>query len=236
MADGRHAATPSRKALLAIAGALVVAALVGVIVVALSGGDGPLDVFDGDTPETPAFAFEVTKPKPVETATDPNHQQAVTAAEAPADAVAERIDDLYTAAFLDPSNWMEGSYDEILDLFDRGARDAAERQLDVLTAGPGAAGAFDTITPMPSTLKLHVLFDPAGLPQSVEGSARFVAKGTGADGLVIFISKGQFIFEKSDGTWLVVSFSVRRSDEAREPKPASSSPGASPQPSGAEAS
>lgn len=211
----------------------MVAALVGVIVVALSGGDGPLDVFDGDTPETPAFAFEVAKPKPVETATDPNHQ-AMAAAEAPADAVAARLDDLYTGAFLDPANWMEGNYDEILDLFDREARDAAERQLDVLTAGPRAAGSFETITPMPSTLKLHVLFDPAGVPHSVEGSARFAAKGTGADGLVFFVSKGQFIFEKSDDTWLVVSFSVQRSDEAREPRAASSSPGASLQPSGAE--
>jgi hypothetical protein len=219
-------------------GALVVAALVGVIVFSLSGGeDGPLGVFTPDPPETPTFDFEVAKPKPVETAADPDHQQAMTAAETPADSVAAQLDDLYTAAFLDPTNWMEGSYDEVLDLFDRGARDAAERQLDVLTAGPQAGEAFETITPMPSTLKLHVLFDPAGAAQSVEGSARFVAKGTGTDGQVIFISRGQFIFEKSDGEWLVVSFSVQRRDEAREPKPASSSTGgASTESSGTSAS
>lgn len=221
-----------------VVGALLAVAIVGVIVFALSGGgDGPLDVFNDDTPDAPAFDFDRAKPKPVETAPDPDHQQAVAAAQGPADSVAQRLDDLYTAAFLEPSNWMEGSYDEILDLFASGARDAAERQLAVLTAGEEAGAAFDRITPLPSTLKMHVLFDPAGVARSVEGSARFVAKGTGADGLVMLISRGQFIFEKSDGEWLVVSFSVQRRDEAREPTPASPSPGAeSPEPSGADAS
>jgi hypothetical protein len=222
-----------------IVGALVVAALLAVVILSLSGGDGPLGVIVGnDTPEPPAFDFDVATPKPVETATNPDHQQAVAASEAPAEAVTERMDALYTAAFLDPANWMEGSYDGVLELFTGGARDAAEKQLDVLTAGPDAGEAFETIRPMPSTLKLHVLFDPAGVARSVEGSARFVARGTGADGQVLLISKGQFIFEKADGEWLVVSFSVQRSDDERAPKPGtSSSPsGGSAEPSGAEAS
>ena len=207
-------------------GALVVAVLVAVVVLSLSGGDGPLGVIVGnDTPETPEFAFDATKPKPVETATKPDHQQAVAAAKAPAEAVTQQLDDLYTAAFLDPGNWMDGAYDDVLGLFADGARDAAEAQLDVLTAGPEAAEAFETIRPMPSTLKIHVLFDEAGVAQSVEGSARFVGMGTGTSGQVMLVSKGQFIFEKSDGEWLVVSFSVRRNDEERQPKPdASSSP------------
>lgn len=208
-----------------IVGTLVVAALVAVAVFSLSGGgDGPLgDLVGDDIPETPEFAFDAAKPKPVETATKPDQQQAVAAAQAPAEAVTQQLDDLYTAAFLDPGNWMEGSYDEILELFDTGARDAAEKQLDVLTAGPQAGEAFETIRPMPSTLKIHVLFDPEGVPQSVEGSARFVAGGTGATGQVMLVSRGQFIFEKSGGAWLVVSFSVQRSDEEREPKPSGSS-------------
>lgn len=226
-----------------IVGALMVAALVAVAAFSLSGGgDGPLGGIVGDdTLETPEFAFDAAKPKPVETATKPDHQQAVAAAQAPAEAVTQQLDDLYTTAFLDPGNWMEGSYDEILELFDTGARDAAEKQLEVLTAGPEAGEAFETIRPMPSTLKIHVLFDPEGVPQSVEGSARFVARGTGATGQVMLVSRGQFIFEKSDGAWLVVSFSVQRSDEEREPKPSgSSSPSgggnASPSPSQVQAS
>lgn len=204
-------------------GALVVAVLVAVVVLSLSGGDGPLGVIVGDdTPETPEFAFDATKPKPVETATKPDHQQAVAAAQAPAEAVTQQLDDLYTAAFLDPGNWMDGAYDDVLGFFVDGARDAAEKQLDVLTAGPEAGESFETIRPMPSTLKVHVLYDPEGVAQSVEGSVRFVARGTGAEGQVMLVSKGQFILEKSDGDWLVVSFSVQRSDEEREPKPTAS--------------
>lgn len=209
-------------------GALVVLALVGVVIFSLSGSDGgPLGAIVGDdVPETPEFAFEVSKPKAVETSTKPDHQQAVAAARGPAEAVTQRIDDLYTAAFLDPGNWMDGSYDDVLDFFADGASDAAEAQLDVLTAGPDAPDAFDTIEPMPSTLKVHVLLDPEGVPRAVEGSARFAARGTGAAIDVMLVSKGQFVFEKSDGEWVVVSFSVQRNDEEAKPSP-SSSPGAS---------
>ncbi len=219
----------------------MVVALAVVAVFSLSGGDaGPLaDIVGDDTPETPEFAFEVAKPKAVETATKPNHQAAVTASQAPAEAVTQQLDELYTAAFLDPGNWMEGGYDGVLEFFSDDARDAAEDQLDVLTAGPAAGDAFDTITPRPSTLKIHVLLDPSRVPHAVEGSARFVARGTGVDGQVELISKGQFVFEKIDGDWLVISFSVQRRDEELEPKPsASGSPGASDsaEPSEAEAS
>ena len=222
-------------------GALVAVALAAVVIFSLSSGDGgPLGGIVGDdTPETPEFAFDTAKPKAVETSTKPDHKQAVAAAQVPAEAVTQRIDDLYTAAFLDPGNWMDGSYDDVLDFFDDEASDAAEEQIDVLTAGPGAPDAFDTIKPMPSTLKVHVLLDPEGVPRAVEGSARFVARGTGPVGEVMLVSKGQFVFEKTDGEWMVVSFSVQRNDEEREPKPdASSSPGASgsDEPSEAEAS
>jgi len=222
-------------------GALVALALVGAVLFSLSSGDdGPLGGIVGDdTPDTQEFAFETEKPIAVETSTKPDHKQAVAAAQGPAEAVTQRIDDLYTAAFLDPGNWMDGEYDDVLDFFARGASDAAEEQLDVLTAGPGAPDAFDTIKPMPSTLKVHVLLDPEGVPRAVEGSARFVARGTGSVGEVMLVSKGQFVFEKTDGEWMVVSFSVQRNDEEREPKPgSSSSPGASgsDEPSEAEAS
>ena len=237
MADGEHIATPSSKKPLLIVGVLVVVALVVVVFFSLAGGDaGPLGgIVNDDTPPTPEFAFVVAEPKTVETASAPNHQAAVTASQTPARAVTQRLDDLYTAAFLDPGNWMEGSYVDVVGFFSDDASSSAEDQLDVLTAGPGAAEAFDSIRPLPGRLKLRVLLDPAGVARSVEGSARFVARGTGPAGQVTMISTGQFIFGRVDGEWVVVSFSVQRSDEERTPKPgASTSPGASAEPSEAE--
>ena len=217
----------------------MVAALVVVAVFSLSGGEaGPLSKLVGDdTPETPEFAFDASKPKSVETAAKPDHKLAVEAAQGPAKAVTKQLDDLYTAAFLDPGNWMDDEYDDVLSFFVGDARDAAEKQLDVLTAGPAAGDAFETIKPMPSTLKLQVLLDPAGAPHAVEGSVRFVARGTGADAQVMLVSKGQFILQKDDGEWLVVSFSVQRTDEKREVEtdPSPSGTSGSTEPSEAEA-
>jgi hypothetical protein len=215
-------------------GAIVAIVLAAVAIFALTDGDaGSLPVIGDDVPETPEFAFETSKPKAVETSTDPNHKEAVAAAQAPAEAVTQRIEDLYTAAFLDPANWMDGEYDDVLAFFGEDATEAAERQLDVLTAGPGAGDAFESIRPLPSTLKVHVLLDPEGAPHAVEGSARFVARGTGDAGQVQLVSKGQFVFQKADGEWVVVSFSVQRSDEEEATSPSAS---ASAEPSEAEAS
>jgi hypothetical protein len=218
-------------------GVIAVLALAGVAIFALAGGDaGPLGGLVDDEPPTPAFEFVAADPKAVETSSKPDREGALTAAEAPAAAVTDRLDELYTAAFLDPGNWLDGDYDEVLDFFSGDAREAAERQIDVLTAGPAAGEAFDTIEPRASRLKLLVLLDPTGVARSVEGSAKFTARGAGPGGLVSLVSRGEFIFAKTDGEWLVVSFSVQRSDEEREPKPGgSSSPGSSPSESPAEA-
>lgn len=227
LADGRHSATPSRKKPLIAVGIFVVAVLVAVGVFSLSGGEaGPLGgIVGSDTPDAPEFAFDPTKPKAVETSANPNHKAATAAAEPAAETVTQQLDELYTAAFLEPGNWMEGDYEQVLEFFAGGARDEAETKLDVLTAGPEAGSAFDTIDPLPSTLKVRVLLTADRTPHAVEGSVRFSASGEGTGASVLLVSKGQFIFEKSDGEWLVTAFSVQRNDKQDEPR-ASSTPGA----------
>ena len=208
-------------------GVIVVAALVVVVLLSLSGGEaGPLGGIVGDdTPPAPAFAFETGKPKAVATAASTKAEAAAAPA---AKAVVQQLDALYTAAFLEPANWMDGDYDDVLSFFAGGARAEAESEIDVLTAGPEAGEAFDTIAPQPSKLKVQVLLDPGGAPHPAEGRGRVFARGTGAGGPVLLASNGQFILEKRDGRWLVVSFSVRRHDETEEPKPnASATSGAS---------
>jgi len=84
-----------------------------------------------------------------------------------------------------------------------------------------------------------VLMAPEGAPHAVQSTARFVARGVGDGGKVSLVSRGQFIFEKDDGEWRVVSFSVQRNDEAIEAEPGAStstSPSGTDEPSEAEAS
>jgi hypothetical protein len=204
-------------------GVFVVALLVAVGL-SLSGGEaGPLGgIVGSDTPDTPAFAFDPAKPKAVETSAEPNHKAAAKAAEPAAEAVTQRLDDLYTAAFLDPGNWMDGDYETVLELFADGARDEAETELGVLTAGPEAGAAFETIHPLPSTLKVRVLLTADRTPHAVEGTVRFFATGEGTGAPVMIVSKGEFIFEKSDGEWLVTAFSVQRNDQEDEQDASSS--------------
>jgi hypothetical protein len=206
-----------------VVGVLVVGVLVVVAVLSLSGGEaGPLGGIVGDdTPPAPAFEFETGKPKPVSTG-EATHAEAMAAAAPAAKAVVRQLDALYTAAYLEPANWMDGDYDDVLSFFAGGAKQEAETEIGVLTAGPEAGQAFEAIAPQPSELKVQVLLDPGGAPYAVEGSVRFFARGTGSDAPVLLASNGQFILEKRDGRWLVVSFSVRRHDEEEAPEPSAS--------------
>ena len=82
-----------------------------------------------------------------------------------------------------------------------------------MTAGSEAGFNYDTIEPVPSSIRTKVLLDPKGLPASVVGIAKFQANGDGSSGRHVFLSKGQFVMEKIDGEWVVVSFSVQRQDK-----------------------
>jgi hypothetical protein len=232
--------------LLIIGGVAVVAIVVAIIFVFSGGSDGPLgDVVGGDTPEVPEFAFKSSKPIVITTASNPNPEapqptpaqlqtakkKALTAALPAAKSAVETLDTYYTAAFLDPANWQEAAYDEVFGAFTSQARNEAESQLEVMTAGSEAGFNFDTIVPLPSTLRTKVLLDPKGFPASVVGLANFQANGNGSSGRYVFQSKGQFLLQKIDGEWTVVSFQVSRADKdkgAGEPSGgASASDGAS---------
>jgi hypothetical protein len=228
-AEGRHAASTPRKTPLLIIGGILVLVAVGVLVFVLTGGsDGPLGQAVGaDTPETPAFDFKVSKPKVVVTAADAKPKEAAAAAASAAKGATEAIDTFYTAAFLDPGNWQDGEYDEAFDGFTQQAGALGQRQLDAMTAGSAAGDAFETITPLPSTLRIKVLIDPKGLPYSAVGVVKFEAKGTGAAVSHVFVSKGQYILQKIDGEWTVVSFSVGREDKEKATPSGSGSPSAS---------
>jgi hypothetical protein len=227
LAEGRHAPESSRKTPLLILGGVVVAAALVALVIALSGGsDGPLSL-GGDTPETPEFAFKASKPIVITTAANPQPEapqptstqvnaakkKALAAAQPAADAAVDTLDAYYTAAFLDPANWQDAAYDEVFESFSNQARDEADSQLEVMTAGSEAGFNYDTIEPVPSSIRTKVLLDPKGLPASVVGIAKFQANGDGSSGRHVFLSKGQFVLEKIEGEWVVVSFSVQRQDK-----------------------
>ncbi len=200
---------------------------VGVIVAVLASGGSPVSILIPEEPTVPEFAFDTKKPAVITTAQiDPEAQEPTAAAQAAAKpaalAVRHRLDELYTAAFLDPANWDTATYDSVFEYFDAAAQPEARAKEAVLTAGTGAAGVLESILPRASTLKLKVLLDAEGDPVSVSGSVNFTARGVDADGArYTFKSKGQYVLAKVDGEWVIVSFSISRHD-SDEPAPSPS--------------
>jgi hypothetical protein len=209
---------------------VVVVAAVVLGFVLLGGDAGGIIPGIGGSPKppTPEFAFEVTKVTPVATRNDVKHAELQADAETAADEVTTQMDALYLGAFLDPDNWLEGSYDSVWELFESGASAEAQSQIETLTAGVGAGDAFEQILPAKGTLKTKVLFDQKEQAFSVVAVTRFEAVGSGKDGSdVRMTSRGQFVFQQVDGEWRVVSFKVLRDNEVEESVSASTSPSGS---------
>jgi hypothetical protein len=228
LSDGRHVSKSSRikPAYLIAGGVLVVAAVVLGFV--LLGGADSLPIIGGSPPPpTPEFAFTMTKVTPVATGSESTHKDLETKAKEAAGQVTDQMNTLYIGAFLDPGNWLDGSYDSVWELFDQGASTEAQSQVETLTAGTSAGDTFGQILPDAVKLKAKVLFDLKDQPYSVVAITRFEAVGSGKDGRddVRMTSKGQYVFQRVDGDWRVVSFKVLRDNEVHAPTP---SPSATP--------
>ena len=197
--------------------------LVVVVGFLFSGRNGKTQLLGGDGPTTPKFAFETTKVVAVPTRADATAAKLKEKAKAPANEVVKQMDALYIQAFLNPDNWQNASYDALWALFESGAGAEAQQQVDTVTAGSGAGAAFDEILPKTGTLKAKVLLDPNDVPYSVVAIVKFVATGTGKNGQdLLMTSQGQYVFQKIDGTWKVVSFRVLRNDEPQQASPSTS--------------
>jgi hypothetical protein len=122
---------------------------------------------------------------------------------------------LYRGAFLDPDNWQSGTYEPLWRDFARTAKPQARKDVRVLTAGAAAGDAYVAIAPRPSRITTTVLLDRTGKPAMVLASARFRAFGRRIEGSsnTRFDSSGRFFFERVAGSWLIVSYDVRRSDD-----------------------
>jgi hypothetical protein len=232
----RRSSTRKRRVPLALVLGPVALVLVGVVLIlVLGGGSAGLPGIIGgsdDNDEVPPFEFRLGKTGVVATVEGADVDVLKTAAEPATAAVATVIDDLYTNAFLDPTNWREGDYEEILALFSDEAAPAASENLETLTLGAGAGDVYEAVTPNKGSLTFEVLFDPEGNPHTVVVSLRFYALGERTDGTWTSIISAGDVFLQDLGGWKITAFELRRGDKETDP-PASPSPSASTSASGA---
>lgn len=202
--------------------ALVVAAVGLFLVLRGDGVDLPI-IGNGPDDTVPAFSFRVTKASGVATSENADADALNALAADLADEISPVLDELFTAAFLDPANWRDGDYEVVWDFFAEDSRSAAESAVETLTLGTAAGETYETVEPRMSKLSYEVLFDPEASPDSVVVKFRFSALGEGTDGTYTrVVSVGQ-LFMDEQGGWKVTAFDVEREDHETEgPAPATS--------------
>ena len=210
---------------------VVVAAAVVLLVVMLTRGEDGGIPFVGDNGpgDAPAFDFQVRKVRAFATSEKADEAALTQQAEAVERELTPVVDELFTNAFLDPANWTEGDYAEVLERFSDDARPAAEANIETLTLGAGAGDVYDEVAPDRSVLDYKVLFDPDGEVGQVVVTVKFSALGTRSDGgYTMIVSEGGLFFD-DPGSWLVTAFDVARADHEAQPPapPPSGSPSAS---------
>lgn len=224
LSEGRHRPTTSQQRHLPPALWIVPAALVALGVVLFlvlrSGGAGG-GILGGGTPDDtiPKLTFHTSKVIAVPV-TDKKASELEHVARPVATAVARSMTALYTEAFLDPSNWRDGSYDNVWPLFDERAAAAAQQQGQTLTLGTSAGDTYETVGRPKGKVAVKVLMDEKDLAATAVAIVKFQALATGKDGtLTMIVSKGQYFLRPGSDGWTVYSFSVSRHDEERVPKP-----------------
>lgn len=213
-------------ALFAIPAAIV--AVVVVLILVLSGGaDIPIIGGNGgEDDEVPPFDFNVKKSLAVATVAEADVAALTASAEQVGQDITPTIDDLFTNAFLDPTNWRDGDYEEVFAAFAPDALPAAQQSVEALTLGATAGDLFEDVEPDKGSLAFDVLFDPEDNPDTAVVTFHFVAVGERKDGTFVkLVSDGHLFLRDLDG-WKITAFDVTRSDRETQPPPPS--PSASP--------
>jgi hypothetical protein len=231
VANRTHRRARKRKVPLAVALVPIGLVVAGVVIfLALGGGDAMRDIIpggdDGPSMETPPFEFRLSRTTDVvATAADVAIETLRPAAEAAGGDVVSVLDELYTNGYLDPTNWREGDYEEILELFTEDAAASVTENLETITLGATAGDVYETVAPRKGSLRFSVLFDPEGAVDTIVVRVRFFALGERVDGTYTsIVSAGQVFLRDVDG-WRITAFDLRRADretEAPTPSPAPS--------------
>jgi hypothetical protein len=195
---------------------VIVAVGVGLFLL-LRGGNVDIPIIGGGDDPAPAFSFRVTKARGIATSEEADVESMNGRAAEIADEVTPVLDEMFTAAYLDPGNWRDGDYEQVWGFFTDDARAAAEAAVETLTLGTTAGDLYETVEPSKSTLSFEVLFDPETSPDSLVVRFRFTALGEHEDGTYTeVVSVGQ-LFMDDLGGWKVTAFDVARQDQEAEP-------------------
>jgi hypothetical protein len=237
LSEARHALPFSRwrAAAYVVLPVLLVAGGVAFFLLRSSGTKPVGEITDTGSPsqQTPPFDFKLLAATAIPASATVKASELKPVADRSAQEIATTLDRLYSLAFLDPSNWQKGDYQNVYGFFDLGkAQKIAQRDTTLLTLGSGAGTEFASVRPGAGTLKVRVLMDPSGNAFTAVAFAHFSARArdlkSGGDTLVV--SSAQYFMHVQEGGWTIYAYRVERNDHAV--KSTSPSPAPTPAPSG----
>jgi hypothetical protein len=130
----------------------------------------------------PAFDFKMKKAVGIATVADFDKEALEASAIQVGVQITPTIDELFTNAFLDPSNWREGDYEEVFEAFAPISVASAQRGVETITLGTTAGDLFEDVETDKGSLEYRVMFDEEGNPETAVVRYRFYATAERKDG------------------------------------------------------
>ena len=225
----QRASTKKRRKPFALFVLPIVLVVLGVgLMLFMGGGTDAIPIIGGGGPEdsVPAFDFKTKKAVGVATVAEFDKEALEASAVQVGAEITPTIDDLFTNAFLDPSNWREGDFEEVFEAFAPISVASAQQGVETITLGTTAGDLFEEVEPDKGSLEYRVLFDEEGNPATAVVRYKFYATAERKDGTYLgVVSHGQMYLSNVDG-WKITAFDFIRADREVEPPAATGASGA----------
>jgi hypothetical protein len=212
-----------------IIGVVAAVAVLGLLWFLFGRGDeSPIDIghIFSSSPPVAEFQFRTVDSKPEATVAHLNKGKLEKAAKHNAPAVESVLTDMLQTGYVDPDGW--GDAGAIDDFFTDDAAKVVEPNIGTLSLGKNASDTVESVSPLPSKLKVVTLIDADLNPIRAYGEVTFKAKATNTDGTTTKIELSGTFFLVPDGDeWKIEAFDLNREDKPRKAKPSAAAPTAS---------
>lgn len=209
----QRASTKKRRKPLTLFLVPIALVAIGVVLLfTLGGGTSAIPIIGGGDDPVPEFDFRTRKAIAVPTAEEFDKVALAATATQVGDEITPVLDELFTNAFLDPSNWRKGDYEEVYAAFAPDALASAREGVETITLGGSAGSLFETVQPTKGSVEYRVLFNPDNQPDTAVVRYRFYASVERKDGTYLaIVAHGQLFLRDLDG-WKITAFDMKRND------------------------
>jgi hypothetical protein len=200
-----------------IVGVVAAVAVLGLLWFLFGRGEDSIltNPFTSSAPPPPEFKFDNVSSKPEATAAHLDKKKLAHAAKTTEPAIQHVLTQVLQAGYVDPDTW--GDAGAIADFFTEDAAREIDPNIDTLTLGKNAGDTFESVSLVPSRLKVTSLIDSNYNAIRAAGELTFKAKATKTDGSTTKVTlTGTFFLVPDGGDWKIEAFDLDREDQPRK--------------------